>query len=236
MAVKVKQHKGAWWVFIDHKGKRKAKRIGASKKAAEQVAEKIQAKIALGQFEIKDEQKQRPFDTYFRNWMDTYVRAHCKERTVEAYTTVFRLYLAPAFGQTDIGEITRDAVKTLAYGLLAQGKSRSTVHSVLTPLSGMFSSALEDGHVDRTPVMRILRHARTEGDGQHQKASAFAREELGTLLRTCQEHFPAMSPFVSLLARTGIRFREGKLARWRPPPSEHQKRELSYDSARTEQS
>jgi hypothetical protein len=28
----------------------------------------------------------------------------------------------------------------------------------------------------------------------------------------------------------------GKLARWRPPPSEHQKRELSYDSARTEQS
>ncbi len=36
MAVKVKQHKGAWWIFIDHHGKRKAKRIGSSKRAAEQ--------------------------------------------------------------------------------------------------------------------------------------------------------------------------------------------------------
>ncbi len=57
MAVKIKQHKGAWWVFIDHHGKRKAKRVGNSKRAAEQVAEKIQAKIALGQFEVVDEKK-----------------------------------------------------------------------------------------------------------------------------------------------------------------------------------
>jgi hypothetical protein len=28
MAVKIRQHKGAWWLFIDHHGKRKAKRIG----------------------------------------------------------------------------------------------------------------------------------------------------------------------------------------------------------------
>jgi hypothetical protein len=34
MAVKVRQHKGKWWVFIDHKGNRKAKCVG-SKQAAE---------------------------------------------------------------------------------------------------------------------------------------------------------------------------------------------------------
>jgi len=34
MAVKVKQHKGKWWVFIDHKGKRKAECIGTSKRAS----------------------------------------------------------------------------------------------------------------------------------------------------------------------------------------------------------
>jgi hypothetical protein len=33
MAVKVKHHKGKWWVFIDHKGKRKAKHIDSSKRA-----------------------------------------------------------------------------------------------------------------------------------------------------------------------------------------------------------
>src|SRR5215470_15223371 len=102
MAVKVKQHKGAWWVFIDHRGKRKAKRVGTSKRAAEQVAEKIQAKIALGQFEIVDEKAKRPFDAYFRNWMATYARAHCKDSTVAGYEASFRLYLLPAFGQRDL--------------------------------------------------------------------------------------------------------------------------------------
>ncbi len=34
MAVKVKQHKGKWWVFIDHKGKRKAKSVGSKQAEA----------------------------------------------------------------------------------------------------------------------------------------------------------------------------------------------------------
>src|SRR5260221_14547175 len=127
MAVKVKQHKGAWWVFIDHQGKRKAKRVGTSKRAAEQVAEKIQAKIALGQFDIKEEQQRRPFDAYFRNWLDTYVKAHCKERTYETYHDVFRIYHLPFFGQRDIREISREEVKHFVYKLLGEGKQRSTV-------------------------------------------------------------------------------------------------------------
>lgn len=28
MGVKVKEWKGAWWVFVDHQGRRKAKRAG----------------------------------------------------------------------------------------------------------------------------------------------------------------------------------------------------------------
>ena len=52
MAVKVKRHKGKWWIFIDYKGNRKAKCIGDSKRAAQQVVEKIQAKISLGQLRL----------------------------------------------------------------------------------------------------------------------------------------------------------------------------------------
>src|SRR5713101_7908779 len=101
MAVKVRQHKGAWWAFIDYKGKRKAKRIG-TKAAAEQFKIKTEARIALRQFKIEEEEKpRRPFDVYFRQWLDTYVKAHCKERTYDLYEQVFRLYLLPAFGQKD---------------------------------------------------------------------------------------------------------------------------------------
>src|SRR5262245_32698885 len=55
MAVKVKQHKGKWWVFIDHKGKRKAKCVG-SKQAAETAAKKIEARLLLGNPPLTEEQ------------------------------------------------------------------------------------------------------------------------------------------------------------------------------------
>ena len=71
MAVKVKQHKGAWWLFVDHKGKRKAKRVGG-KQAAETAAKKIEAKLTLGDFSLLDEKPLRPFDAYFHNWLDTW--------------------------------------------------------------------------------------------------------------------------------------------------------------------
>src|SRR5713101_5673807 len=148
MAVKVKQHKGKWWVFIDHKGKRKAKCVG-SKQAAETAARKIEAKLTLGDFTLLDDKPQRPFDAYFHTWLDTYVKAHCKERTCDLYEAAFRLYLRPTFNQKDITAITREEVKRLAYGLLAQRKSRGTVRNVLAPLSGMLNHALEDGHVER---------------------------------------------------------------------------------------
>src|SRR5262249_10103950 len=183
MAVKVKHHKGKWWVFIDHKGKRKAKCVG-SKQAAETAAKKIEAKLTLGDFTLLEEKPLRPFDAYFRAWLDTYVKAHCKERTHWLYENMFRRYLLPAFGQKDITTIAREEVKKLAYGLLANGKARKTVEVMLAPFSEMFNHAIEDGHVTANPVLRLLRHARAEGHGS--KADYFTREELGRLLRMCQ--------------------------------------------------
>src|SRR3989442_9907561 len=101
MAVKVKHHKGKWWVFIDHKGKRKAKCVG-SKQAAETAAKKIEAKLILGDFTLLDDKPQRPLNEYFRQWLETYVRLHCKPSTVDRYQQSFRLFLLPALGSKDL--------------------------------------------------------------------------------------------------------------------------------------
>lgn len=48
---KVREGDGAWWLFIDRHGKRKAKRVGegkAGKKAAELAGTKIAARLVLG--------------------------------------------------------------------------------------------------------------------------------------------------------------------------------------------
>src|SRR5262245_20379467 len=179
MAVKVKHHTGKWWVFIDHKGKRKAKCIGKSEKATKEVAGRIEAKLQLGDFSLLEEKPQRPFDTYFRTWLDTYVKAHCKERTYDLYESVFRLYLLPTFGHRDIRTITREEVKTLIYGLLARRKGRGYVGSVIVPLRELFSHALEDGHLDHNPCSRILRKSRKQDGQQQQSLNVLTREELG---------------------------------------------------------
>jgi integrase len=51
MGVKIRekpQDSGVYWAFIDHNGKRRAKKIGGDKKAALGIAKKIEAKLALG--------------------------------------------------------------------------------------------------------------------------------------------------------------------------------------------
>ena len=57
MAVKVRERNGAWWLFIDHRGRRKAKRVGPGKpgrRAALAAAEQIQAKLAQGDLPLFD--------------------------------------------------------------------------------------------------------------------------------------------------------------------------------------
>jgi integrase len=125
MAVKVKQHKGKWWVFIDHRGKRKAKCVG-SKEAAMSAAKKIEAKLTLGDFSLLDEKPhKRPFGPAFRVWLDLYAKVHCKPSTVAGYETAFRLYLEPRFKDTDVGKISRGEIQRLIADTQAQGKSRS---------------------------------------------------------------------------------------------------------------
>ena len=48
MGVKVKERNGAYWAFMNHNGKRKAKKIGTDEKTAREVAKKIEAKLVLG--------------------------------------------------------------------------------------------------------------------------------------------------------------------------------------------
>jgi integrase len=207
VAVKVRQRKGKHWVVIDHMGQRKSKCVG-DKRTAEKVAKLIEARLALGDLGILDEGTRRPFDDYYKGWLDSYVKAHCKDATYVVYETGFRLYLEPAFGKRDIGEITREDVKRLAYSMLTQGKSRTYVKGTLAPLVEMFNHAIEDGHVPANPALRILRRSRSEEGERREKIAFLSRDELVKLLDACQKHFPEYLPFVLCLARTGMRIGE----------------------------
>src|SRR5712692_7830495 len=214
MAVKVRQHKGKYWVFIDHKGKRKAKCIGTSKQAAESVAEKIQAKISLGQFAIVEE-KAKPilFADSAAEWLKTSAAVRCKPSTVEDYERAYTLHLKPVFGTKYLQDVTREQVKRLLAEKLESGLSRSRVMGILNVLDAVLNSAVEDGHLSMNPAARLGRTIRLK-KGPLKEIHPLTREELALFLATVQEHFPALYPLFLLLARTGMRLGEVLALKW----------------------
>ena len=71
MGVNVKERpvgSGQWWVFVNHKGRRKAKKIGPDKRAANTVARKLREALALGEFNLG--RADMPyFKPYAKKWL-----------------------------------------------------------------------------------------------------------------------------------------------------------------------
>lgn len=214
MAVKIKQRKGKWWLFIDHQGRRKAKCVGVSKRAAEAAAAKIAAKLALGEFNLDASARQsRPFDAYYLAWLDSYARTHCKASTCAEYDSVYRTHLLPHFGKRDIADIKREDVKALIAAIAAKGRTRGTIMRVLAPFREMLNHALEDGHVATNPASNVLRRTRLDA-GTKRAAEFLTRDELAHLLSVCRTHEPNSYALILLLARTGVRLGEAVALQW----------------------
>ncbi|MDB4442651.1 hypothetical protein N9219_04450, partial [bacterium] len=65
------QGSGNFWIFINHKGKRKSKKIGKDKRLAREVAKKIEAKLALGEYEFDKNKELFPvFKKYAERWLE----------------------------------------------------------------------------------------------------------------------------------------------------------------------
>lgn len=154
MGVTVREWKGAWWLFVNHQGQRKAKRVGtgeAGKRAAREAATKIQAKLTLGE----GLQEAPRLADYVPTWMQSYVRLTCKPRTVELYESMFRRHVLPAIGYLRLTEITREHVHLLLAGKADAGLKRGTLKNILAPLRELLNHAFEDGLIASNPAARI---------------------------------------------------------------------------------
>lgn len=116
MGVKVRERNGAWWLFIDHQGRRKAKRVGVAKtgkKAAEQTAIRLPARLAEGgSLVAADGAAPTPtFREYAGRWLRSETAIRLKPITAERYGSTLNRHLYPAFGETRLPELTRAAIK-----------------------------------------------------------------------------------------------------------------------------
>jgi hypothetical protein len=178
MGVQVKAWKGAWGIFVNHKGHRKAKRVGTGKeghRVAIAAAEKIQARLVLGDLPLLEEPRPQEItlQEYGHQWLTTDVTLRLKPATVEKYREVLRKHWLPELGKLPLSDITRDQVKTILQGKLMEGVKPNMARIMLTVLRACLYAAVEEGRLTGNPAARIgkfIGRARVEVD-------IFTREE-----------------------------------------------------------
>jgi integrase len=225
MGVKVRAWKGAWWIFIDHQGRRKAKRVGEGKegqRAAQLAAEKIQARLVLGDFSLVEEPRPREItlEEYGHQWLATDVALRLKPATAEKYGAILRKHWLPELGKLPLSGITREKVKTILQGKLMEGMKPNMARIMLTVLRACLYAAVEEGRLTGNPAARVgkfIGRARVEVD-------IFIREELTRLLATAAQEMPEAYPLVLTLARTGLRI--GEVLTLQPHDLDFERRKL----------
>jgi integrase len=220
MAVKVREWKGAWWVKVDYKGRRKSKRVGPGKegkRAALAAAEVISAKLALGEVSLLDGAAPSPptLREYAEAWLRSEAALRVKPITAERYADQLRHHILPALGDTPLRELTRAAIKAQIARWLREGKVRGgpgplrpgTVRLLIATLRALLNAAVEDGHVTGNPAARLGRYVRA--DRLEEAPDPFTADEVRCLLEVAMREWPEWHAFFLTLARTGLRIGEG---------------------------
>ena len=210
---KLKGNGNPWFIFVSHEGKRISKKIG-SKAQAKEVADKINARIALNDFSIEDEKPIPTFKEYADAWIKTTVPATCKESSTKDYGDILRIHVLPEFGDLDVTRITRGQIKEFLFRKINEGKAKSTVNHYRAVISGVLNQAVDAGAIPANPAHRLGRIGKKE-DGNNE-IYPLTREEVIKLLNTVQvdKELSIHYPLFLLLARTGLRIGEAIALQW----------------------
>ncbi|MBA4417927.1 MAG: hypothetical protein C0392_08460 [Syntrophus sp. (in: bacteria)] len=214
MGVTVRQKQpgkgNAWWVFINHQGKRKAKLTG-DKKAAEKVASAIREKLIKGELNIAENTEIPTLEKYAGEWLEGYVKASLKDSTYSGYETFMRLYILPALGNKRLDEVSRGDVKNLLFSVLKKNLSARQAFNIKACLSGIFSNAVEEEILKVNPVSRtgkFIRRTSKDSDLIGHAIEFLTKEEVSLLVMATQTYFPNYYPLLLCAVRTGMRIVE----------------------------
>jgi len=218
MGVKVREKTkgtGVWWIFIDHQGRRKAKKVGRDKTAAESIAKKIEAKLVLGDLGLvkKKADAVAKFEEYANTWITLNVPATCKPSTTSDYKGILKNHVTPVFGKITVNEISRFMVKKFLMKKITDGFASSTVTHMKNAIAGVLNLAVDDEVLSTNPAHNVGKIFKRQNPKP--KIDPFNMDELATLLKTCLSHFPRHYPMFLTLARTGIRLGECLGLKWR---------------------
>lgn len=138
--------------------------------------------------------------TYADLWL---LRLRRAPGTVRCYRGNLAMHILPALGETPLIELHRRDVRALLARLLELGRAPNTVHGVLTTLSAVCQSAVDDDLLPSNPchgAARRLWERRPEGEP---KAPTW--DEFCAVMEQARNRVPALAPVYLLSAYAGLR-------------------------------
>jgi integrase len=197
--------KKAWWVFIKHEGKRKARRIGPGpegRRAAMLVAEQLRAKIALREFNLNDEPR-LTLAAFAARWLDGHVEHNLRPTTAPKYREVMRKHWLPRLGSMALRVITRAHVQQLQ-----RDYQNNTIRWFLNVLQSCLAAAVADAHLADNPALHSTKGLWRGNAGRNRDIDVFTKPEIMALLRRAEAIAPMTHMMVLTLARSGLRISE----------------------------
>jgi integrase len=213
MSVRVREKpkgSGKWWIFINHQGKRKSKKVGKDKKLANEVAEKIKAKLVLNELSIeKINEKCSTFKEVTELWIK---QPHdWKESTRENYENNLRIHALPHLGSVPVNEIKRKTLKTFFDKKYSEGLTFSTIKLIRAPINGLLSYAVELELIETNPLRDLVlkyKKKKFEIDPLTESESYLLLEQAKTF------GDGSYYPVILCALRTGMRIGEIQALKW----------------------
>ncbi len=209
MGVRVRFQRGAWWIFINHQGKRRAKRIG-DRDAALKVAAAARERLARGDLRIGPTNDET-LEAYAGVWVRG-LTGNLKASTVGFYQANLDRYILPVLGRRPVGTPNRADCRMLVAALRAKGLKLNTVKGIARTLSTLLSQAVEDEKLPANPALRLGKYLRP-GDEAETAIQPLSAAEVAHLVAVAERHYPRWHPW-TLCALARLRLGELLALQW----------------------
>ena len=231
--VRWRKDRGAWFLFVEQEGTRRALRLGpslADKRRGERESRSVNAAIRRGRLGLEKREAPEPFDAFADSWLERRVnlpRRRGVEDAVSASTarmraTQIRLHLIPHLGARDVRSIDVAAVDDLRSTYLRVGKPNSarSIEIALGTLRLILADAvarrlLAANSVDEWKSAQVQGRSNRRAEARRVAAERVLdseeRESLLAAFETQERHY---GTFVLFLAETGCRIGEAITLTW----------------------
>ena len=180
---------------------------GKSVKEIQEQMEEIKYKMKHG---IHCRPKEIRVNEWFKIWIDEYKSMQCKSQTILFYQNTYKRYIRDEIGSRRITDIKPVALQKIINTLYKNNYSSTTVKSVQTILSGMFSQALKDGIIVINPAMNLTLPRFRNGKAKERRV--MSQEETAVFLQYAENS--VYYDYYRLALCTGMRINEVLGLQW----------------------